>query len=415
MNRALLWLLAALAFGAIAGQLILDDPGYLLLSWQQWVLETSLWIALAAVVIVVLALVVAFGLLGTLVDAVSQWQQRRIARRERQARQLTERGLAQYAEADWRKATSTLMKAAELVDAPLLVRLTSARAAEEEGRHDLAEQILEEARQQAGEAAPLVDVRIAGLRLRRGDAVGARLVMEKLRERFPRHPRALQLLADIYARLGDWQALTAILPALKKLMREDAWLALGRDAWRRQLAAVAGEAGHASRKSRLDALQSAWKTLPGELRDEAMVAIYADLLLAQDALAEAQVLLEREIGDALADDGNRDELVARYGRLDADKPEAQLAQAEKWLKLRPTNAALLLASGRISLRNKLWGKARDYFEASVNRQATPEACAELVRLYSRLGENVKAEQMLRRQTELLGLQLPKLPLPTARV
>lgn len=415
MNRALLWLLAALALGAIAGQMILDDPGYLLVTWHQWVLETSLWIALAGMTVLFFALLFALGVLNTLADAVTQWQQRRIAERERQARQLTERGLAQYAEADWRKATSTLMKAAELVDAPLLVRLTSARAAEEEGRIDLAGQLLREARAQAGEAAPLVDVRIASLRLRHGDAAGARLVLEKLREHFPKHPRALRLLSDVYRQLGAWQPLTALLPSLKKLLPEAQWLALGREAWAAHLVAVENEAGYPGRKARLEAMQGAWKSVPAEFRgDESVVAAYADALARQDAQGEALAVLERAIAATIADDVS-ESLVARYGRLDPEKPEEQLAQLEKWLLMRPTQPALLLAAGRASLRNKLWGKARDYFEASVARQPTVECCAELVRLYSRLGENTKVEQYLRRQAELSGLELPRLPLPTARV
>lgn len=415
MTRALMWLLAALVFGAVAGQLILDDPGYVLVTWKQWVLETSLWIALAATAVAFLVLLFALGVLGTLADTVTQWQERRTAERERQARQLTERGLAQYAEADWRKATSTLMKAAELVDAPLLVRLTCARAAEEDGRADLAEQILREARTQAGEAAALVDIRIASLRLRQGDATGARLILEKLREHLPKHPRALHLLADTYQRLGAWPALTGILPSLKKLMDEKRWLELGREAWQSHLTGISTEAGFPSRKSRIEAMMSAWRSAPAEFRaDAAVVGCMADLLVQLDTPGEAYAALERAINTSVGGD-LPDELVMRFGRLDAEKPEEQLVIIEKWLAMRPTHPALLLAAGRISLRNKLWGKARDYFEASAAREATAESCAELVRLYSRLGENGKAEQFLRRHAEITGMDLPKLPLPTARV
>lgn len=415
MKRALLWLLAALVLGAIAGQLMLDDPGYLLVTWHAWVIETSLWIAVAGVVVLFLVLLLALGLFNSLLDAAELLRRWRAERRARQARDLTELGLTQYAEAEWRKATSTLLKAAELVDAPLLVRLTGARAAEEEGRIDLAEQVLREARAGAGEAAPLVDVRLASLKLRHGDAAGARLVLERLREKFPKHPRALRLLADVYVQLEAWQPLTAALPALKKLMPATEWDALARRAWRGQLAAVAGEAGYASRKARIDALQSAWKNVPGDFRsDEAVAAAYVDLLVHYEAIGDAQAVIERAIGNG-ADGDWSDLLAARYGRLDVEKPLDQLAMLEKWLLVRPTNAALLLAAGRTSLRNRLWGKARDYFEASAARQATPEVCAELVRLYTRLGETQKADQFLRRHAELTGTELPKLPLPSARV
>lgn len=419
MKRALLWLLwllAALALGAVAGQLMLDDPGYLLVSWQDWVLTTSLWVALVGVGILFVALLFALGLLNSLLDAATHWRQARAARRALKARQLTEAGLTQYAEADWRKATSTLMKAAELVDVPLLVRLASARAAEEDGRLELAEQILREARAIAGQATPLVDVQLAAMKLHHGDAVSARLVLERMRERFPKHPRALRLLVDVYTRLGAWKPLAGILPAVKPLLPEDEWRTLARRTWQGCLQVVADEAGYSSRKARVEALNAAWKSVPAEIRgDEALVAGFVDLLVRQDAIADAQALLEKTLGQVAQGSAWSDRLVGLYGRLDVDKPAEQLAVAEKWLLLRPTSPALLLATGRISLRNKLWGKARDYFEASVAREATAETCAELVRLYSRLGENTRAEQYLRRHAELTGSELPKLPLPTARM
>ncbi|MFZ5756378.1 MAG: heme biosynthesis HemY N-terminal domain-containing protein [Pseudomonadota bacterium] len=411
MKRAPLWLLAALVLGAVAGQLMLDDPGYLLVTWQAWVIETSLWVALIAVILLFLALLLALGLANTLVDAVSHWQRRRGEQQTEKARRLTEAGLARYAEADWRKATSTLMKAAELVDVPLPVRLTSARAAEQDGRYDLAEQILREARQGAGDAAPLVDVRLAALKLRQGDVASARLLLERLREKLPKHPRAMRLLVDVYLRLQDWRALTAMLPAMKAHLSGEEWQELGRRAWLGHLAAVAGEAGYSSRKARIDALNAAWKAMPAEFRaDEQIAAQFIGILLTQDAGPDAQALLEKLLAGSWSD-----RLAAIYGRIDAENPAAQLATAEKWLTLRPTNAVLLLATGRISLRNRLWGKARDYFEASAARDTNAEICAELVRLYSRLGENTKAEQFLRRHAELTGTDLPKLPLPTARI
>lgn len=411
MKRALLWLLAALLVGTVAGQLMLEDPGYLLLAWKSHVIETSVWIAGAGLLVMFLFALAAAGLLGAIIDAGDALQRWRANRRARRALDLVQAGLAQYAAADWRKATSTLLKAAELVDSPLLVRLQAAQAAELDGRIDLAEQVLRESRGLAGDALPLVDETLAALKLRHGDAASARFLLERVQDKHPRHPRVLPLLAATLAELGAWKALTELLPALRKLMPEGEWQALMRRVWCGHLAQVAGEPGYASRKARIEALQQAWKAVPAESRaDETIAATCASLFVKHEAAGDAQAMLEKAINS-----GWSDLLVARFGRLDVEKPAEQLATIEKWLTTHPTNAALLLAAGRASLRNKLWGKARDYFEASAARQATPETCAELVRLYSRLGETTKADQYLRRHIELTGNELPRLPLPTARV
>lgn len=411
MKRALLWLLGALLAGTVAGQFMLDDPGYLVLSWNRYVIETSVWVALAGLIALFLAMLATVGLLGALTDAANALRRWRAARRARQALALTNAGLAQYADADWRKATSTLLKAAELVDAPLLVRITAARAAELDGRPDLAEQVLRESRTVAGDARLLADEALAALKARQGDVASARLVLEKARDGHPKHPLVLRQLADLYVAGEAWQPLTALLPALQKLLPEDDWRALARRAWCGHLAQVAGESGYPSRKARLEALQQAWKAVPAEQRaEEAVAGACAALFARHEAIAEARTLLEKALSTTWSD-----VLVSQYGRLDVPEAAEQLAVLEKWLAMRPTNPALLLAAGRASLRNKLWGKARDYFEASAARQATPENCAELVRLYTRLGDTAKADLYLRRHVELTGSELPKLPLPTARL
>lgn len=412
MKRALLWLLLALALGTVAGQLMIEDPGYLLLTWGPYVVETSVWVAVAALAIGFLVLLLAVGLLGAVVDAANALRRWQASRRARLALALTQDGLAQYAAADWRRATGTLLKAAELVDAPLLVRLWAARAAEEDQRPDLAAQILGETRGAAGDAAPLVDEQLAAFRRRQGDIAAARTVLERMREQQPRHPRFGIELAAVVEQQGDWKALVEMLPALRKQLAANDWQLLARRAWSGRLAQVAGEPGYPSRKARIDALQHAWKSVPGDFRtDEVVAGKYAALLVQHESAADALVTLEK----ALSDGDWSDALVTQYGRLDTEKTLEQLAVVEKWLAMRPTNPALLLAAGRVSLRNKLWGKARDYFEASLARQATPEVCAELVRLYTRLGETGRADTCLRRHVELTGSELPKLPLPTARV
>jgi hypothetical protein len=55
-----------------------------------------------------------------------------------------------------------------------------------------------------------------------------------------------------------------------------------------------------------------------------------------------------------------------------DDPARQLQTAEGWLKDHPQDASLLLTLGRLSLQNRLWGKARDYLESSLRMERNPE-------------------------------------------
>ena len=98
-----------------------------------------------------------------------------------------------------------------------------------------------------------------------------------------------------------------------------------------------------------------------------------------------------------------------------DDVRRQLANAEAWLNSHPEDAQLFLCLGRLAARDKLWGKARDYFEKSYRLQRTAETCAELGRLLNGLGEPKVAAAYFREGLLLQEDQLPSLPAPEKMV
>jgi HemY protein len=106
-----------------------------------------------------------------------------------------------------------------------------------------------------------------------------------------------------------------------------------------------------------------------------------------------------------------DDLIDKYGKFDFSDEAQQLAHAEGWLTARPNNSVLLLALGRISMRNKLWEKAREYFEASSRIYGSAEVYGELSRLTKGLGDFDASEKYFASYVELIGDGLPKLPMP----
>ena len=76
---------------------------------------------------------------------------------------------------------------------------------------------------------------------------------------------------------------------------------------------------------------------------------------------------------------------------------------------------LLLTLGRLSLRNQLWGKGREYFEhalrSSKSVTLTAEISAELGRLLEYLGEHERSLVCYQQAMLLMENKLPDLPLP----
>ena len=83
-------------------------------------------------------------------------------------------------------------------------------------------------------------------------------------------------------------------------------------------------------------------------------------------------------------------LVRLYGLVTGSNPDKQLLTAESYLQNHARDSALLLTLGRLCMRNKLWGKARDYLQESIDVQANPEAYYEFAKLHEFEGDRKQA-------------------------
>ena len=93
---------------------------------------------------------------------------------------------------------------------------------------------------------------------------------------------------------------------------------------------------------------------------------------------------------------NRSEaLVYCYGLVTSADTSHHLSMAESLLIGHENDAVTLLTVGRLSLRNKLWGKAQSYLEASVSSHPSAEAYNELGNLLDKLGESDRASEYFR--------------------
>lgn len=207
----------------------------------------------------------------------------------------------------------------------------------------------------------------------------------------------LKLLARAYGAMEEWPQLQKLLPSLRKrkILPVKELQALATSAYLGILSAASA-----------DQLRQTWSKFPSEWRKRpTLIECYGRRLLESGDDLEAEKVLSKGIKQNW--DGR---LVAQYGRIRGRDPARRLKLAESWLKEHPQDASLMLCLGRLSQRNDLWGKARDYFEASHRLQPSAEACAELARLLFSLGERDKSAEYSR-EGLLLRESLPDLPLP----
>jgi HemY protein len=98
------------------------------------------------------------------------------------------------------------------------------------------------------------------------------------------------------------------------------------------------------------------------------------------------------------------DLVERFGELQGESPQKQLAVAEKWLLSHSEDADLLLALGRICRRSELLGKSRDYLSAAVKLNPCPQTYLELAELLGTMNDQAGSAEMYRKGL-LIGLAL----------
>ena len=137
----LLLLAAAVGFTMLAQR----DPGYILLSYDGWSVESSLSLFILALGVTILVSYFVLRLLfGTLhiPGRLGYWRRHR---RSLRARAATNRGLLALAEGNWPKAERFLSRFAGSSDTPLLNYLGAARAAQKQGADGRRDQYLSQA------------------------------------------------------------------------------------------------------------------------------------------------------------------------------------------------------------------------------------------------------------------------------
>ena len=159
-------------------------------------------------------------------------------------------------------------------------------------------------------------------------------------------------------------------------------------------------------KEAVESLTAFWRKAPNRLRtDEGLIIVYASNLIRFGANRDALKVIEK----ALANKWN-DQLVCFYGEKDFKENSHQLATAERWLKTVKDSSVLFLTLARISLRNELMEKAKNYYELSIASSPSAEAYLELSLLSARLGDDKACLEKLKLYFKIVAAGKLDLPL-----
>ncbi len=375
--KTLLVALLALAASVALALFLREDVGYVMISYGHWTIEISLALFIildfALFAALYLALRSFFGV-RSVPRRLHNWQHNRLMSKAQVA--MTQ-GYIELAEGNWKQAEKYLLSHVHESKIPLINYLTAAQAAQQQGAVDRRDEYIQQARQIMPSANLAIGLTQAELQLANNQPEEALATLEQLRKERPKHPHLLKLLAKLYETMENWGDLQQILPMLKKLK-----LMPPERISQLEIKVHAGVMFKLGQDGEVSRLTGYWRTLPSSLRSNTdLMEAYAHALLETRDIETAAIVFA-----ALLPKAWNSELVLFYGNLKTSDNAKQLTTAEGWLTTHQADADLLLTVARLSMRSKLWGKARSYLESSINLRPHPDAYNELGKLLEQMEE-----------------------------
>jgi HemY protein len=411
MKLFLIFILLVLLAGSVVGELIVQDPGYVLLSFKNTTVETSIWGLGIIVLLSFTALYLFLQLSQYLLQRRRKIREWSTNRSRKQAHLKTLSGLNALSAGDWSKAQRLLSQAALHSDVALVNYLAAARAAHEQNQPESCNELLDQARLVAPKAEVAVGVIQSQIQIERNEWQAALETLVRLRKKAPKHSLVLRLLTQAYSELKDWGSIVQLLPDLRKhqvfngeqLEQLEQKVYLGH--LQKNLDSVSAGAEDTVRAQML---VHGWKSVPKALQnDSSLIERQVELLVQCNAVDQAEAFIKERLKKQW-----QPNLVNLYGRIEATQLDKQRKQALSWLRDHPKDAALQLTLGRLALRNAEWQQAQAYFEKSLELQSSTEAYAELARLLNHLPDNSHSQHLLQQHVGTLTDKLPNLPQPT---
>lgn len=365
-RSVLFWLVLAV-LGALLAQVLLQDPGYVLVRFR----GTDYTTTVAAGIGILLVAAITLTLLWTVLRLPFRLWNRH---RKRQARARLTEGLAAYERGEYGRAETLLTQAADAGDAEALARAHAARAALARGDHAAATSHIDAFGDRHAAARAMLQAEQALAQDKPLEAIAALDAPQAQ----PLPPRGLALRAhaleaaqrgfEAYGLVGALRQGNA-LPGVQLEAAQARWAAQG-----------------LQQASDANALADRWDALPATLRtDPAVVAAYATRAAAMRWDEAATRSLEQALDTHWDED-----LVALYGQLPVGRLEHRRAQVDRWLAAHPSSPALLLASARIAQAQGQWSPSEATLHRAIAQGAGAPAWEALGDSAAHLGDEARA-------------------------
>ncbi|MCK6417619.1 MAG: hypothetical protein L6Q57_01605 [Alphaproteobacteria bacterium] len=385
------WFLVKTGAVVALAVLVMNQPGALEITWQDYTLKAQLGFVLLALMAAVLALIFVVRSIDSILYWPRFWMLSRRQRRQEKGLRVLTRGLAAVAAGDGKAAAHAVRRAGKFLPAQAPLRLLlAAQTAQLQGDEQSALRLFEKlsADKDGGFLGLRGQIQIA---LGRDDISQARMLAQKALTRARHGQWALQSAYDLALRTRRWQEALALLP---RLHGKDSAQAIG---LRRALLIAQGDdfLAQGYQAQALGFFKAAWRLdqefVPAALR---LAQLYRLIGRPQAARAVVLKCWRRHA---------HPELATLWHDLMPPHKAAKGSPRLQWMKrlvdLAPAQAEGYLALAREAQAQALWGLARGYYMKAEQLGPDQRLYAALASLEVQSGNSAAAGSWLEKQRD----------------
>lgn len=375
----MLILILAIALGVVA----FKYPGYMLLAVGPWRIESTLWVGLLCLLFGILALQISWRLLRATCRLGQRWQHWTQQRKQQQSQALSKQAMCDLAEGRFEQAEKKWLKAAPHSHTPLVAYCQAAKAAQQQSAFDRRDHHLAQAQKGIPDARLAIGLYQAQLQHEAACYQEAIATLKQLAQSSPNHPQLLRQLLACYQQQQDHDAITELLPTLAKTKSHDkqALIKLTSHNMQHRLQQLIHHGDPTT-------VRACWQKMTKQDQSYTTNTVnYCRFLMDTGDHGEAESLLSRQLKKHWDP-----ALLGCYGALAPPHASKALQHAEPWLKNHPSDADLLQCLGQLAATLTLWGKAKEYYQQSLQLQASPDKHFALAAIYQKCNETSKAQE-----------------------
>lgn len=396
MMKFIILFISSLLLATAASIYIQHDGGYMTMTIAGWTVQMSFALFVITVIILFLILHVLVRVINGVINAPEQLRQWHANKAQRLSEQYLSQGLISLVKGDFISAEKLLIKGAKHSQSPLANYLAAAQIAQKLGVLERRDQYLLKAQEGDQDNHILVDLIQAELQLKNSQPQQALQKLSNLHEQQPGHIDVNKALLHTCVELGHWSTVLELLSTTKGkkygLTKEQIQHI--------KLQAYAGLLQQVNNTAdNKEMLRKNWNAIPKKLqKDPYLIEVYTEEKLKLSDSADCEPLIRRALKKQPTAT-----LINLYGLVESNNLARQLKFVEGLLTQHGRNDILLLTAGRLSAKNKLFGKAKNYLQESLVINPLPETYQMLGQLMAELGEHETATENYQK-----GLQLATL-------